>query len=75
MYNRSNKISFIHLLAKASSVKWPTKEQELLDEIHDAEILKAVQHSMYEYEMANRNHRYDTFNYFSYIISIMSYLL
>lgn len=41
-----------------ATVRWPTPEQELQDEVEDAKILNAVQQSMYEYEQRHRNHRH-----------------
>lgn len=40
-----------------ADAKWPTRYQELKDEVDDFKILNAVQQSMYEYERAHKHHR------------------
>lgn len=40
------------------SARWPTRQQELQDEVEDMQILNAVQQSMYEYEKTHRHHRH-----------------
>lgn len=39
-----------------ASVRWPSREQELQDEVDDMKILNAVQQSMYDYERRHRSH-------------------
>lgn len=56
------KISLITFFVKHSSanaVKWPTKQQEEIDEVNDAKLIVAVQRSMYEWEKSklHKHHR------------------
>lgn len=48
---------FFLLPLSDASVRWPTHEQELQDEVEDMKILNSVQQSMYDYEKRHRNHR------------------
>lgn len=41
----------------AHCVKWPTQEQELADEINDAQLLTSVQRSMVEWQKSHKSHR------------------
>lgn len=50
--------NFFLSIVTVNGMKWPTKEEELIDEIRDDELLKTVQKSMQEWEkLHNRKHR------------------
>lgn len=49
----------INICVAANGVRWPTSEEEALDEKNDSEILKAVQQSMHEWRIKShhKHHR------------------
>lgn len=53
-------LNYLISFSTANGIKWPTREQEEIDEINDAKIIVAVQRSMHEWEktkLHNKHHR------------------